>query len=504
MIREILSPESIQVGKSFKTKEEATVAAGKLLLDNGYIEEEYIDSMLKKLKKESYATFIGNGVAIPHGMLEGARYIKKTGISFIQVPEGVDWNGETAYIIVGIAGIGEEQVDILSALANEIEDEADAKHLQKMDTVREIYKTLTRTAVHFGAGNIGRGFVAPLLQKNRYNVLFVDSANEVVDKINTEKKYEIHSYRDNSTSEISIENISALHTDQEEELKIILNNALLITTSVGSNNLDSIASLLDKHIEKNQRINFISFENMYRASTYVFKKEKSLESKVRNYDVVVDKVVPIQEENNLNLIVEHFGSIVFDEKQYSHKLIDLDEVVIKGDYEREYTKKLWLLNGLHVCLAYYGLSKGVEYIHQIYENREHKDFVEKINSEYFEAYSLYSEEDDESIKMYQKKINKRFKEKMSKDQTVRVARNPREKFSKAERVQGPLQYLIEKDKDVSAIKVVLDLIFSQEFQEVEGFSKFKDNSLSDGRENFYSSFWGQNQLLSKYISKLGA
>ena len=198
------------------------------------------------------------------------------------------------------------------------------------------------------------------------------------------------------------------------------------------------------------------------------------------------------------------GSIVFDEKQYSHKLIDLDEVVIKGDYEQEYTKKLWLLNGLHVCLAYYGLSKGVEYIHQIYENREHKDFVEKINSEYFEAYSLYSEEDDESIKMYQEKINKRFKEKMSKDQRVRVARNPREIFSKSERVQGPLQYLIEKDKDVSAIKVVLDLIFSQEFQEVEGFSKFKDNSLSDGRENFYSSFWGQNQLLSKYISKLGA
>ena len=103
MIDEILSPDSIQVGKSFTTKEEATIAAGNILLENGYIEKEYIDSMLEKLEKESFATFIGNGVAIPHGMLDGVKHIKKTGISFIQVPEGVDWNGETAYIVVGLS-----------------------------------------------------------------------------------------------------------------------------------------------------------------------------------------------------------------------------------------------------------------------------------------------------------------------------------------------------------------------------------------------------------------
>ncbi len=77
MIREVLLPESIQVGKSFATKEEATIAAGQILLKNGFIEEEYIDSMLEKLDKESFATFIGNGVAIPHGMLDGVKYIKK-------------------------------------------------------------------------------------------------------------------------------------------------------------------------------------------------------------------------------------------------------------------------------------------------------------------------------------------------------------------------------------------------------------------------------------------
>ena len=71
MIREVLLPESIQVGKSFTTKEEATIAAGQILFKNGFIEKEYIDSMLEKLDKESFATFIGNGVAIPLGMLDG-------------------------------------------------------------------------------------------------------------------------------------------------------------------------------------------------------------------------------------------------------------------------------------------------------------------------------------------------------------------------------------------------------------------------------------------------
>ena len=70
--KKVLLIDSISTNMDFKTKEEATIASGQLLLDNGYIEKEYIDSMLEKLDTQLFATFIGNGVAIPHGMSSGS------------------------------------------------------------------------------------------------------------------------------------------------------------------------------------------------------------------------------------------------------------------------------------------------------------------------------------------------------------------------------------------------------------------------------------------------
>ena len=126
---EVLLKESILTGQSFSSKEEATIMAGELLLENGYIEKEYIDSMLEKLDTQSFATYIGNGVAIPHGMADGSKFVRHTGISVIQVPEGIPWNEEVAYVIVGIAANSDDHMGVLSALADAIEDEEDAKKL---------------------------------------------------------------------------------------------------------------------------------------------------------------------------------------------------------------------------------------------------------------------------------------------------------------------------------------------------------------------------------------
>ena len=141
--KSVLIKESILTNKAFLDNKEATIAAGNILLENGYVKKEYIASMLEKLDTQSFATYIGNGVAIPHGMAEGSKYVNTTGISVIQVPDGVDWNEEKAYIIVGIAANSDDHMNVLASLADSIEDLEEAKKLWSETSVDKIYELLS-------------------------------------------------------------------------------------------------------------------------------------------------------------------------------------------------------------------------------------------------------------------------------------------------------------------------------------------------------------------------
>ena len=141
--KDVLIRESIQTNKSFTDNKQATVAAGNILFENGYVELEYIDSMLEKLETQSFATYIGNGVAIPHAMAEGSKYVKNTGISIIQVPDGVEWNEERAYIVVGIAANSDDHMNVLASLADAIEDPEEAKKLWSETSVDKIFDLLS-------------------------------------------------------------------------------------------------------------------------------------------------------------------------------------------------------------------------------------------------------------------------------------------------------------------------------------------------------------------------
>ncbi|QUG40304.1 PTS sugar transporter subunit IIA [Psychrobacillus sp. INOP01] len=112
----ILAEENILLSQQLATKEEAIRLAGQILVDKGYVEAGYIGKMLER--EEMTSTFMGNFVAIPHGTDDAKKEVKETGISIIQAPDGVDFgDGNIVKLIFGIAGKGNDHLDILSNIA---------------------------------------------------------------------------------------------------------------------------------------------------------------------------------------------------------------------------------------------------------------------------------------------------------------------------------------------------------------------------------------------------
>ena len=131
--KQVLVKEGIRLNQAPVSKEEAIQAVGELLHQLGYVDETYVDAMQEREKL--ITTYMGMGVAIPHGTSQAKGTVKKTGIVFLQYPQGVDFGDEKAQLVFGIAGIGEEHLNLLAKICEALEDE---EVLEKMKTTDDI------------------------------------------------------------------------------------------------------------------------------------------------------------------------------------------------------------------------------------------------------------------------------------------------------------------------------------------------------------------------------
>lgn len=133
----ILAKENILLNASIGSKEEAIRLTGSILVDKGYVDTDYIEKMLER--EELTSTYMGNFVAIPHGTEDSKAFVKESGISFIQVPQGVDFgNGNIVKLLIGIAGKDNEHLDILSSIAIVCSEEENIEKLVSAKSADEI------------------------------------------------------------------------------------------------------------------------------------------------------------------------------------------------------------------------------------------------------------------------------------------------------------------------------------------------------------------------------
>lgn len=136
----ILKIENIRTGLAPESKEEAIRRVGQILYDSGYVDVSYIDAMIER--ENLTTTYMGMGLAIPHGTSEAKAAVKKSGIAVLQYPEGVEFGDEKAHLIIGIAGVGDSHLEILAKVSEALEDEEVLERLSKSADASEIYETL--------------------------------------------------------------------------------------------------------------------------------------------------------------------------------------------------------------------------------------------------------------------------------------------------------------------------------------------------------------------------
>ncbi|MDF2540595.1 MAG: sugar transporter subunit [Herbinix sp.] len=137
---QLLQKKNIIVNCVETEKEQVIKKVGTMLVESGYVIPSYIDAMFER--ENTFATYMGNGIALPHGVESAKEGILSSGIAVMIFPKGTDWDGEKAKVVIGIAGKGDEHLTILGNIATKLSEEKSVEALLSM-SVDEVYDFLT-------------------------------------------------------------------------------------------------------------------------------------------------------------------------------------------------------------------------------------------------------------------------------------------------------------------------------------------------------------------------
>mgnify|MGYP003364914979 FL=1 len=319
-----------------------------------------------------------------------------------------------------------------------------------------------KKAVHFGAGNIGRGFIGEILSKNGFEIYFVDTNKAIIDELNTRHSYEI-GIASSSPEKISVSGLFGINNGENPEDVIeAIAQADIVTTAIGPNILPYIAELVAKGIQKRKeenkqvQIDIIACENMIGGSEFLEKKVAEYLSDsdkvyLANYigfpNAAVDRIVPGQKHEDLLYVeVEPFCEWVIDESQIKNKSFKLEGVHYANNLEPFIERKLFSVNSGHATVAYSSAYKGYK---TILEGLQHKDILSALKGVQKETRALllakwpqyFTEED---LMSYHQMIISRFANPKIIDEVTRVARTPIRKLGYDERFIRPIRELNER------------------------------------------------------------
>lgn len=356
-------------------------------------------------------------------------------------------------------------------------------------------------ALHFGAGNIGRGFIGKLLADSGIEVIFADVNETVINLLKTNRTYGVKIVGDSINTIEQVKNVSGVNSTDEATVIKLFNEVDLVTTAVGPNVLKIIAKTVAKALEarltsgNKTPLNIIACENMVRGTTFLKEQvfthldpavKKQAEQFIGFVDSAVDRIVPpVQPDENdpLLVTVEEFSEWIVDKTQFKGVVPDIKGMEQTDNLMAFVERKLFTLNTGHAVTSYYGKSKGYQFVKESIEDAEVKAFVKSVMQESGAVLIKRYGFDPQAHAAYIEKILKRFANPFLVDDVDRVGREPLRKLSYNDRLikplRGTLEYGLPNDNLVRAVAAALSYRNEHDPQAVELAESIADRGVAE-------------------------
>ena len=335
------------------------------------------------------------------------------------------------------------------------------------------------TAVHFGAGNIGRGFLAQLYQESGYKIIFLDRHDDTIDKLKAAKSYKITQADAQGNDEKTITDFSAVYSNGNDKTEAYnaISRADVFTCSVGPRRLKVVGPILAEAINRRDPNRFprplavIACENDQNATDHLVRyvtnlrgSKEEIARKVEFANCTIDRIVPDQSRATLNVLIEKYFEWTIEKAPFKHGLPPIRGVNWVDKLAPYLERKLFTVNAGHASTAYLGWAADIATIHEALGRNQIRATVEKVlsqNAVYLQAKYGFPEAEQE--KYIAETIN-RFRNPALNDSCVRVARDPMRKLSHHERLMKPAKWLAENKHPFDGLLTPIEQAFR--FQEI--------------------------------------
>jgi mannitol-1-phosphate 5-dehydrogenase len=337
-------------------------------------------------------------------------------------------------------------------------------------------------AVHFGAGNIGRGFVGLILHKAGYEVVFADVNADLIDALASTPSYTVTEVGDGA-SVWTVDNYRALNS-QAHEADVIaeIASADIVTTAVGPNILRFVAPLIAKAIAQRSADlapltvmaceNAINATDLLKAEVVKVLPDAALADGAIFANTAVDRIVPGQDPDaGLNVTVESFFEWAIESTPFGESTPVIPDAHFVEDLAPYIERKLFTVNTGHATAAYHGFAAGVSSMSEAFSTPEIAAEVRAVLAETKALLVAKHDFDPEVQQAYIDKNMVRFANPELSDTVDRVGRQPLRKLGRNERFVGPAAELAERglgsDALVRTMGIALEFDVAEDPQSVE-------------------------------------